>query len=124
MRQKGFAPTFLVTNSNLRSLYGKAFANVGGNVAIYCHEAVSGVLMGYRGESYIDSGYVLCPYVPFTTTPGPVGVDQLGLLTRYGKKLMRAGARYYGRISVNLNPDYCDNLGSRLAAARYFGANA
>ncbi|NBP04300.1 MAG: hypothetical protein EBU90_30270, partial [Proteobacteria bacterium] len=25
--------------------------------------------MGYKGDSYMDSGYFYCPYVPLTQTP-------------------------------------------------------
>jgi hypothetical protein len=62
------------------------------------------LLMGYKGESYMDSGYFFCPYVPLTQTPTVLDPDSLcprkGLLTRYGKKLLREGAKFYARLSI------------------------
>ncbi len=62
------------------------------------------ILMGYRGDSYMDSGYFYCPYVPLTQTPVVLDPESFcprrGVLTRYGKKLLREGARFYARISI------------------------
>jgi len=62
------------------------------------------LLMGYKGDSYMDSGYFYCPYVPLTQTPVVLDPDSFtprkGLLTRYGKKLLREGAKFYARLNV------------------------
>jgi hypothetical protein len=62
------------------------------------------ILMGYKGESYMDSGYFYCPYVPLTQTPVVLDPESFcprkGILTRYGKKLLREGAKFYGRMSI------------------------
>lgn len=62
------------------------------------------ILMGYKGESYMDSGYFYLPYVPLTQTPVVYGPDDLcprkGIMTRYGKKMLRDGSKFYARISV------------------------
>jgi hypothetical protein len=62
------------------------------------------LLMGYKGDSYMDSGYFYCPYVPLTQTPvvlDPEGfVPRKGILTRYGKKLLREGAKFYATLTV------------------------
>jgi len=62
------------------------------------------LLMGYKGDSYMDSGYFFCPYVPLTQTPVVLDPENLcprkGLLTRYGKKLLREGAKFYARLSI------------------------
>lgn len=62
------------------------------------------ILMGYKGESYMDSGYFFCPYVPLTQTPVVLDTESFcprkGLLTRYGKKMLREGAKFYARVSV------------------------
>jgi hypothetical protein len=62
------------------------------------------ILMGYRGDSYMDSGYFYCPYVPLTQTPVVLDTESLcprkGILTRYGKKLLREGAKFYARMSI------------------------
>lgn len=62
------------------------------------------ILMGYRGDSYMDSGYFYCPYVPLTQTPVVLDPESFcprkGILTRYGKKLLREGAKFYARMSI------------------------
>ena len=62
------------------------------------------LLMGYKGDSYMDSGYFFCPYVPLTQTPVVIDPETLcprkGLMTRYGKKLLREGAKFYARVSI------------------------
>lgn len=62
------------------------------------------LLMGYKGDSYMDSGYFYCPYVPLTQTPTVLDpesfVPRKGILTRYGKKLLREGAKFYARLSI------------------------
>jgi hypothetical protein len=62
------------------------------------------LLMGYKGDSYMDSGYFYCPYVPLTQTPVVLDPESFcprkGILTRYGKKLLREGSKFYARISI------------------------
>jgi hypothetical protein len=62
------------------------------------------LLMGYKGDSYMDSGYFYCPYVPLTQTPVVLDPESFcprkGILTRYGKKLLREGAKFYARVSI------------------------
>jgi hypothetical protein len=64
----------------------------------------SQILMGYKGDSYMDSGYFYCPYVPLTQTPVVLDPESFcprkGIMTRYGKKLLREGAKFYGRLSI------------------------
>jgi hypothetical protein len=64
----------------------------------------SQILMGYKGDSYMDSGYFYCPYVPMTQTPVVLDPESFcprkGILTRYGKKLLREGAKFYARLSI------------------------
>jgi hypothetical protein len=62
------------------------------------------ILMGYKGDSYMDSGYFYMPYVPLTQTPVVLDPESFcprkGILTRYGKKLLREGAKFYARLSI------------------------
>lgn len=62
------------------------------------------MLLGYKGDTYMDSGYFYCPYVPLTQTPvvlEPEGFcPRKGILTRYGKKLLRDGAKFYARLNI------------------------
>jgi hypothetical protein len=64
----------------------------------------SQILAGYKGDSYMDSGYFYCPYVPLTQTPVVLDTESFcprkGILTRYGKKLLREGAKFYARLSI------------------------
>ena len=63
------------------------------------------ILMGYKGDSYMDSGYFYCPYVPLTQTPVVLDPESFcprkGILTRYGKKLLREGAKFYARMTIH-----------------------
>jgi len=60
--------------------------------------------MGYKGTSYMDTGYFFAPYVPLTQTPvvldPSVFQNKKGILTRYGKKLLSQGKQHYGTMSV------------------------
>lgn len=62
------------------------------------------ILAGYKGDSYMDSGYFYCPYVPLTQTPVVLDPESFcprkGILTRYGKKLLREGSKFYARMSI------------------------
>jgi hypothetical protein len=64
----------------------------------------SQLLMGYKGDSYMDSGYFYCPYIPLTQTPVVLDPESFcprkGILTRYGKKLLREGSKFYARLSI------------------------
>lgn len=60
------------------------------------------MLIGLKGASFLDSGYVWAPYIPLQVTPtflDPADFSfRKGLRTRYGKKLLRQ--EYYGRLTV------------------------
>ena len=60
------------------------------------------VLVGRRGSSFLESGYVYAPYVPLQTTPTIFGpedfVPRKGVMTRYGKKMVRPDM--YGLVVV------------------------
>ena len=51
------------------------------------------LLVGRRGASFLESGYVYAPYVPLQTTPTIFGpedfVPRKGVMTRYAKKMVR-----------------------------------
>jgi len=52
------------------------------------------ILVGRRGASFLESGYVYAPYVPLQVTPTIFGVEDFvprkGVMTRYAKKMVRA----------------------------------
>jgi hypothetical protein len=60
------------------------------------------VLVGYKGGSYLETGYVYAPYVPLIVTPTIFNPEDFtprkGVMTRYGKKLVRAD--FYGTVTV------------------------
>tara|TARA_R110000824_G_scaffold8839_2_gene40163 strand:+ start:89 stop:1834 length:1746 start_codon:yes stop_codon:yes gene_type:complete len=60
------------------------------------------VLVGRRGSSFLESGYVYAPYVPLQMTPTVLGVDDFtprkGVMTRYGKKMVRPDM--YGLVVI------------------------
>ena len=60
------------------------------------------VLVGRKGSSFLESGYVYAPYVPMQMTPTIFGpedfVPRKGLMTRYGKKMVRPDM--YGIVYV------------------------
>lgn len=48
-------------------------------------------LVGYKGQSYLEGGYVYAPYLPVYTTPTVMlddFVNRKGVATRYGKKII------------------------------------
>jgi len=51
------------------------------------------LLVGRRGGSFLESGYVYAPYVPLQVTPTIFGVEDFvprkGVMTRYAKKMVR-----------------------------------
>jgi len=60
------------------------------------------VLVGRKGSSFLESGYVYAPYVPLQTTPTIFGpedfVPRKGVMTRYGKLMVRPDM--YGLVIV------------------------
>lgn len=63
------------------------------------------VLIGHKGTSILETGYIYAPYVPMQLTPvmyNPFDFTPIrGIMTRYAKKMVLN--RYYGRI-------FCDGL--------------
>lgn len=62
----------------------------------------SKILVGYKGGSYLETGYVYAPYVPLIVTPTIFAPEDFtprkGVMTRYGKKLVRSD--FYGVVNV------------------------
>jgi hypothetical protein len=60
------------------------------------------VLVGRKGGSFLESGYVYAPYVPLQVTPTIFGTEDFvprkGVMTRYGKKMVRPDM--YGIVVV------------------------
>jgi len=60
------------------------------------------VLVGRKGSSFLESGYVYAPYVPLQVTPTIFGTEDFvprkGVMTRYAKKMVRPDM--YGLVVV------------------------
>jgi hypothetical protein len=63
------------------------------------------ILVGHKGTSILETGYIYSPFIPMQLTPvmyNPADFTPIrGIITRYAKKLVLN--RYYGRI-------FCDGL--------------
>ena len=64
------------------------------------------MLVGFRGNNFLETGAVYAPYIPLIQTPlvyDPVNfTPRRGVMTRYAKKMIRP--EFYGKIIIgNLN---------------------
>lgn len=60
------------------------------------------ILVGLKGNTFLESGYVYAPYVPLILTPVIYAQEDFtprkGVMTRYGKKMVRSD--FYSTITV------------------------
>lgn len=60
------------------------------------------LLVGFKGGSYLETGYVYAPYVPLIVTPTIFAPEDFsprkGVMTRYGKKLVRSD--FFGTVTI------------------------
>jgi hypothetical protein len=60
------------------------------------------ILVGLKGPTFLESGYIYAPYIPLILTPVVYGTNDFtprkGLMTRYGKKMVRSD--FYGTVTV------------------------
>ena len=65
-------------------------------------------LLGHKGSSFMDTGYVYAPYIPFQLTPVVLDpadfTPRKGIMTRYAKKVVNN--RYFGLVTVVFPTDY------------------
>ena len=61
------------------------------------------IIIGHKGKSLLDTGYIYAPYVPMQLTPtmyNPFNFAPVkGILTRYAKKMVNN--RFYGHVRVD-----------------------
>lgn len=61
------------------------------------------IIIGHKGKSLLDTGYIYAPYVPMQLTPtmyNPFNMAPVkGIMTRYAKKMVNN--RYYGHVRVD-----------------------
>jgi hypothetical protein len=60
------------------------------------------ILIGLKGNTFLESGYIYAPYVPLILTPVIYAQEDFtprkGVMTRYGKKMVRAD--FYATVTV------------------------
>ena len=60
------------------------------------------ILVGLKGNTFLESGYIYAPYVPLILTPVIYAQDDFtprkGVMTRYGKRMVRND--FYGTVTV------------------------
>jgi len=68
-------------------------------------ETSKGILMGFRGNQFLETGAVYAPYIPLIMTPlvyDPTNfTPRKGVMTRYAKKVVRP--EFYGKVAVTIN---------------------
>jgi hypothetical protein len=79
--------------------------SLGGRYTVYRdpYAPANSIVIGHKGKSLLDTGYVYAPYVPLQLTPtmyNPFNFAPVkGIMTRYAKKMVNN--RFYGAIRVD-----------------------
>ena len=79
--------------------------SLGGRYTVYRdpYAPANSIIIGHKGKSLLDTGYIYAPYVPLQLTPtmyNPFNfVPVKGIMTRYAKKMVNN--RFYGTIKVD-----------------------
>lgn len=63
---------------------------------------VNRILIGLKGSTFLESGYIYAPYVPLILTPVIYDTEHYtprkGIMTRYGKKMVRSD--FYATVTI------------------------
>lgn len=79
--------------------------SLGGRYTVFRdpYSPASSMIIGHKGKSLLDTGYIYAPYVPLQLTPtmyNPFNFAPVkGIMTRYAKKTVNN--RFYGHITVD-----------------------
>lgn len=100
---------FHVTDANAEAVqYSMGIEKVGSlqgryDVFVDPYSPAQSLIMGHKGDSLLDTGYIYAPYVPMQLTPtiyNPFNFAPVkGIITRYAKKLVNG--RYYASLVAN-----------------------
>jgi hypothetical protein len=100
---------FHVTDANAEAVnYSMGIEKVGslqGRYQVYVdpYSPAESCIIGHKGDSLLDTGYIYAPYVPMQLTPTIYNSANFapvkGIITRYAKKMVNN--RYYGAIVCN-----------------------
>jgi hypothetical protein len=88
----------------------EAVGSVGSRYKVYKDPYLpsSVCLMGHKGSSFLEAGYVYAPYIPFQLTPVVMSADDFtprkGIMTRYAKKVVNN--KFYGLVNVSFPANY------------------
>lgn len=101
---------WMVISKDVNDRYSDTFKNIFHNVNLYVVDGwkENAMLVGSDREHPLDRPYFWCPYIMFTVMPGIVSDDLVtneAFLIRYGKKLLREGAKAYAKITLPALPD-------------------
>lgn len=86
------------------SIGAEAVGTVNGRYSVFVdpYFPPNKILIGLKGSTFLESGYIYAPYVPLILTPVIYGQEDFtprkGIMTRYGKKLVRAD--FYATVTV------------------------
>ena len=99
---------FHVTDANAEATtYSMGIEKVGslqGRYQVYVdpYSPAESILIGHKGDSLLDTGYIYAPYVPMQLTPVIYNSSNFapvrGIITRYAKKVVNN--RFYGAVRV------------------------
>jgi hypothetical protein len=107
-------PGFSFKTDGLQNSFAGGISAVGtfqNRFTIYKNPYLTGnvVLMGFRGNSFLETGAVYAPYIPLIMTPlvyDPQNfTPRRGVMTRYAKQVVRP--EFFGKVLI-------ENLGSSL----------
>ena len=79
--------------------------SLGGRYTVYRdpYAPANSVIVGHKGKSLLDTGYIYAPYVPLQLTPtlqNPFNyAPTKGIMTRYAKKMVNN--RFYGTVTID-----------------------
>lgn len=100
---------FHVTDANAEANnYSMGIEKIGaiqGRYQVYVdpYSPAESCIIGHKGDSLLDTGYIYAPYVPMQLTPTIYNTANFapvkGIITRYAKKMVNN--RYYGHIVCN-----------------------
>lgn len=105
---------FMVSNGNIDDdKYNLGMRRVGtlsGRYTVYVdpYARAGDVLIGHKGTSILDTGYIYAPYVPVQLTPALVDFNNFtnvkGIMTRYANAFVNNA--YYGMVKVDNIPTF------------------
>jgi hypothetical protein len=84
--------------------------SLGGRYTVYRdpYAPANSIIVGHKGKSLLDTGYIYAPYVPLQLTPtlqNPFNfAPTKGIMTRYAKKMVNN--RFYGHVRVDGVPTF------------------